>query len=123
MNVRLQHVSIPRPPASDDRARTFYGGLLGLKEIPPPDALEGVIWYSLGEAELHLFTEREPLPDLRQHFCLEVSDLKALRERLEAAGVATQDTTAIPGRPRFFCRDPFGNRLEFTALTGDYRAR
>jgi catechol 2,3-dioxygenase-like lactoylglutathione lyase family enzyme len=121
MTTRLQHVSVPRPPGSDDRARAFYGGLLGLEELPPPAALEGVLWYRLGAAELHLFSERERLPELRQHLCLEVDDLEALRERLEVAGVATQDATPIPGRPRFFCRDPFGNRLEFTAVTGDYR--
>lgn len=26
----------------------------------------------------------------------------------------------IPHRPRFFCHDPAGNRLEFTAIEGDY---
>jgi hypothetical protein len=28
--------------------------------------------------------------------------------------------TPIPGRPRFFVRDPFGNLLEITTLEGDY---
>jgi hypothetical protein len=35
--------------------------------------------------------------------------------------VETSDQTAIPNRPRFFCRDPFGNLIEFTTILGDYR--
>jgi hypothetical protein len=50
-----------------------------------------------------------------QHFCLRVSTgLDDLRGRLEAAGVEVRDTTEIVGRPRFMCRDPFGNRVELT---------
>ena len=37
-----------------------------------------------------------------------------LRRRLEDAGIETNDTDEIGGRPRFFCRDPFGNRVELT---------
>ncbi|MEZ4612967.1 MAG: hypothetical protein R2851_25930 [Caldilineaceae bacterium] len=49
MSVRIQHVSIPRPPGSDAAARHFYGELLGLEEIPPPESLHDlkVIWYRL----------------------------------------------------------------------------
>ena len=36
MTYRLQHVSVPRPPGSDQRTRAFYGALLGLQEIPAP---------------------------------------------------------------------------------------
>jgi hypothetical protein len=34
------------------------------------------------------------------------------------AGIETTDRTPIPNRPRFFCRDPFGN---LTTIMGDYR--
>lgn len=125
MNIRLQHVSIPRPPDSDDTARHFYGELLGLEEVVPPKALDDlkVIWFRLGgETELHLLTEEPTGQDHSgRHFCLAVDDLEALRERLEAAGVAVVGTTRIPGRPRYFCRDPFGNMVEITAIEDDYR--
>ena len=57
----------------------------------------------------------EPAAD-RSHLCLEVDDVAALRSRLDEAGVETSDATEILGRPRFFCRDPFGNLLELTTI-------
>ncbi len=124
MKARLQHVSIPRPPGSDAAARAFFGDVLGLREIPPPDSLQDmrVIWFQLdGDAELHVFLEA-PLGDAsNRHFCLVVEDLAALRAQLRAAGYAPYAVEAIPGRPRFFCRDPFGNIIEFTTIEADYR--
>lgn len=124
---RLQHVSVPYERGREAGARAFYGELLGLAELPPPRTLTGVIWYRVGEAELHLFADEVGAEEAggargRHHFCLDWGEreaLERLRRRLEGAGVATQDTTPIPGRPRFFCRDPFGNRLELTATAGD----
>ena len=43
--------------------------------------------------------------------------LDALRATLEDAGVEVAETTEIVGRPRFMCRDPFGNRVELTVWT------
>ena len=126
MNIRLQHVSVPRPPGSDAAARHFYGEVLGLAEITPPTALADldVIWYRLGEGtELHLLTEEPQGQDRSgRHFCLAVDSVEKLRERLEEAGVAVVGTTRIPGRPRYFCRDPFGNMVEITTIEGDYQA-
>ena len=125
MNFRLQHVSIPRPPGSERETRAFYGDLLGLREIPAPNSISDleVIWFSIGgDAELHCFREA-PLDDRSiRHFCLVVEDLPGVRQRLAAAGYAPYDVAAIPGRPRFFCRDPFGNIIEFTTIVGDYLA-
>ena len=124
MTIRLQHVSIPRPPGSDVTARAFYGDLLGLEEIPPPRSLAGLdlIWYRLGDGELHLFAE-EPMGQDHsgRHLCLAVDDVETLRERLETAGRSVVGTIPIPGRPRYFTRDPFGNLLEITTIEGDYR--
>lgn len=123
MNVKLQHVSIPRPPGSDAVTRAFFGDLLGLEEIPTPKSIQAVevIWFKAGDgAELHLFSE-EPLDDPSiRHFCLVVDDLAAMRRKLAAAGYAPYEVEPIPGRPRFFCRDPFDNIIEFTTIIGDY---
>ncbi len=125
MSFRLQHVSIPRPPGSEHLTRAFYGDLLGLTEIPAPNSLSEmeVIWFKLGEnAELHCFREA-PLHDRSiRHFCLVTDDLKRMRIKLSEAGYAPYDVEPIPGRPRFFCRDPFGNIIEFTSIVGDYLA-
>ena len=117
MTLELQHVSIPMPADGHDAARAFYGGLLGLEErdVPPKLDPSELIWFRVGgELELHLYDSGEtPLPS--QHFCLRLdSGLEELRKKLEAAGVEVRDTQEIVGRPRFMCRDPFGNRVELT---------
>lgn len=123
MIVQLQHVSIPRPPGSEAQTRAFYGDLLGLPEIVAPNSIQAaeVIWFKLGDdAELHCFRE-EPLGDSsNRHFCLVVDDVPGMRRKLAEAGYAPYDVETIPGRPRFFCRDPFGNIIEFTTIVGDY---
>lgn len=122
LKPRIQHVSIPRPPESHQETREFYGELLGLKEVSVPKSIRhlNLIWYRLGDLELHLFAE-EPLGDTSgRHFCLEVADITAMRDKLVAAGYAPWDVEPIPGRPRFFCRDPFNNTIEFTTIEGDY---
>lgn len=116
---RIQHVSIPRPPGSHVQTRAFYGELLGLEELPVPESIQflDLIWFRLGNTELHVFTE-EPVADHSgRHFCIEVMDLEAMRTRLIQAGYEPRDAVPIPGRPRFFCRDPFGNDVEFTTIT------
>ncbi len=114
--MRLQHVSVPFPDRAHERVRAFYGGLLGLTErdVPPKLDPDELIWFRVGgDLELHLFTGGAEQGS--HHFCLVVDeDLDGVRARLEAAGVATHDTTEIVGRPRFFCSDPFGNRIELS---------
>src|SRR3954470_8504573 len=123
MPLELQHVSIPIPADGRDQARAFYGGLLGLeeREVPPKLDPSQLIWFRVGgDLELHLFESDESAPR-SPHFCLRVAPagsggggLDELRKGLEDAGVETQDTDEIVGRPRFFCHDPFGNRVELT---------
>jgi catechol 2,3-dioxygenase-like lactoylglutathione lyase family enzyme len=117
--MRLQHVSVPVPSEGAEQARAFYGGLLGLEErdvLPSLDP-EGFIWFRAGgDLELHLMLVDERPPE-RAHFCLAVAaSLDGLRTRLEAGGVETRDATPIAGRERFFCRDPFGNLVEFALI-------
>ena len=116
--MRLQHVSIAIPVDGTERARAFYGALLGLEEravLPKLDPAS-FIWYRVGgDLELHLMLLDEPPPD-RAHFCLAVDDLDEIRSRLESAGIATRDGTELVGRPRFTCRDPFGNLIELARI-------
>lgn len=119
---RIQHVSIPKPSGSHAEANAFYGDILGLQQAPIPTSLQhlDLIWYRLGDTELHLFTGKAG-DESGRHLCIEVDDVEALRGRLTAAGYSPEDTIAIPGRPRYFCRDPFGNSIEFTTIEGDYQ--
>jgi catechol 2,3-dioxygenase-like lactoylglutathione lyase family enzyme len=45
-----------------------------------------------------------------------VGDVPALKEHLRANGVEVIDAPTLLGRERFFCRDPFGNRIEFMTM-------
>lgn len=112
--MHFSHINVTLPKGSEDTARSFYGGLLGMAEIPKPEPLRirGGVWFDAGGLDLHLSVEEQRASeDAYRHFGLECADVDALRSRLEAAGVKTED-----GRPaswrRFFVRDPFGNRIE-----------
>ncbi len=122
MQARIQHVSIPVPPDARAEARAFYGNLLGLQEIAVPYTLSSldIIWYRLGDTELHLYKEDLVADRSAHHFCIAILDVEDLRSRLEQAGIAVVGATPIPGRPRYFCRDPFGNLIEFTTIEYDY---
>lgn len=119
----LQHVSTPFPPGEQSAIRSFYGGLLGLTEIEPPSSLADLqlVWFTAGPGlELHFFPGSTDALAAR-HFCLDVDDLAQTRKQLEDAGMQPYDDTAIVNRPRFFCRDPVGNLVEFTSIQGAYR--
>lgn len=123
---RLQHASVPMPTDGHAAARRFYGGALGLPEIDPPSSLQGidVIWFRAGESgdEIHCFADADHGPNSpAQHLCLQVDDLDGVRATLAQFGVEVEDPIAIPTRPRCFVRDPFGNGVELTEITGDYR--
>jgi catechol 2,3-dioxygenase-like lactoylglutathione lyase family enzyme len=118
VRLELQHVSVPIPAGGRQAARAFYGDLLGLqeREVPPKLDANELVWFRVGgDLELHLFESAET-PPVGQHFCLRLEEggLDDLRASLEDAGVQVDDTTEIVGRPRFMCRDPFGNRVELT---------
>ena len=115
---RLQHVSSPFEKGEEAVIRAFYGELLGLHEIPTPATLAhlDVVWFSAGGGlELHFFSG-EVDPAARRHLCLDIEDLEETRRLLEDAGHEPYDDTPIPNRPRFFCRDPAGNLVEFTSI-------
>jgi len=106
-------VSIPR--GAEDEARRFYGGVLGLAEIPKPDALagRGGFWLALGELQIHFGAEDGvERAATKAHLAYEVCGLDDWRSRLSAVGIAVKDGIPIPGYRRFEFRDPFGNRVE-----------
>ncbi len=122
--MRLHHVSIPAPPETIEQGRQFYGELLGMTELPQPVSLEpgSVLWFQAGDGELHLFQESPANPVATgRHFCFAVESITDVRQRLERFGIEIEDATPIHNRPRFFCQDPFGNRLEITEIQGPYR--
>lgn len=114
--VQLDHVLITAPSGSEAEARRFYGDLLGLAELEKPTTLKarGGVWFRVGDRQLHIgIQDGQDNAAARRHVALLVDSLDALRARLEAAGVATEDDALLPGYRRFYARDPFGNRTEF----------
>jgi catechol 2,3-dioxygenase-like lactoylglutathione lyase family enzyme len=112
------------PTGGNDKGRHFYGETLGLSEITPPEVLgtERFVWFAVGDSgdEVHLYTDDRGPNSPGQHVCIQVDDPQTVRETLEANGYQTADTDAIPNRPRFFTIDPFGNRIEISAILGPY---
>ncbi len=123
---RLQHASLPVTPGGQAKIREFYGGVLGLQEKPAPAVLaaRGILWFAAGdnEMELHFIPDSEHLPNPKEgrHICLEVPDVEQWRAAISDAGYEIIEDTPLLNRPRFFCHDPFGNRLEFTTIEGNY---
>ena len=115
--VALHHVQLAAPPGCEEEARRFFGGLLGLEELPKPVSLagRGGVWFRVGAQELHIGVEQDFAPARKAHPAFVVTDVEELRRRLEDAGVATQDAPPIDALPRFYATDPWGNRIELTA--------
>jgi catechol 2,3-dioxygenase-like lactoylglutathione lyase family enzyme len=111
----IDHVQVAAPPGCEAEARAFYAGLLGLAEVPKPEALRarGGCWFQAGDQELHVGVEEAFASARKAHPGFVVADLDALAERLRAEGIAVEPDDAIPGTKRFHAADPFGNRLEF----------
>ena len=110
----IDHVQVAIPPGREDDARHFYGGLLGLEELPKPAVLaaRGGVWFRCGDQQLHVRVEAEFRPARKAHPALVVHGLAALRDRLTAAGCDVQPGEDLPGTVRCFVADPFGNRIE-----------
>ena len=112
--MRISHVNITIPRGAENQARAFYSELLGLAEIPKPEAIRGRggVWYDVGGVDLHLSIEENRVgADHYRHFGIERGDLDALKAKFKAAGIAIDPGPPAPWK-RFFVHDPFGNRIE-----------
>jgi len=114
----LDHVQLAAPVGSEDEARQFFTGLLGMPEIPKPTALQknGGCWFQCGTQSIHIGVETPFAPAKKAHPAFLVTNLDALRARIIASGRALKDDTQIPTIKRFFISDPWGNRLEFMEI-------
>jgi catechol 2,3-dioxygenase-like lactoylglutathione lyase family enzyme len=109
--TQIDHVSVVITDV--ERSRRFYRDLLGLKEIAKPRTFDFVVlWFDLGNQQLHLLLKDRPDTLSPRHFALRVADCAAARAYFRSNGVPTQETTPIPGADRFFIADPDGNRIE-----------
>lgn len=112
--VGLHHVQIACPAGSEEGLRGFYGGLLGMPEIPKPPVLaaRGGVWFEAGDRQLHCGVESDFRPALKAHPCLLVEDIDAVAKAVAASGGGVRWDESIPGVRRFHTDDPVGNRVE-----------
>lgn len=118
MNVSaIHHASLI--VASTERSLEFYRDLLGIPVCADrPDLGYPGAWLQLGSQQVHLL--ELPNPDAAskrpehagrdRHLAMTVSDLGALQQTLEAAGIVC--TRSRSGRKALFCRDPDDNGVE-----------
>ena len=115
MIASLHHVNVTVPKSLEDAAKHFYGVVMGLQEVPKPEAsrARGGAWYQLGPMQLHLSIEEGENCISKRHVCYTVSDLAEAEQRFRSAGVEIlPDDVPAPSWSRFYVRDPGGNRLE-----------
>ena len=116
MIIGIDHVQVAIPAGSEDEARRFYGGLLGMTELAKPPALagRGGCWFFAGQAVLHLGVEQPFQPAGKAHPAFTVTDLDELFRLLAEHGYpGVRADGQLPGIRRFHVLDPFGNRIEF----------
>ncbi|WP_084106021.1 VOC family protein [Demequina sp. NBRC 110056] len=113
MITGIDHVQLAIPADGVERARHFFGVLLGMPEVTVPEGLTASCWFESGSAAIHIGIDEPFTPAGRAHPALLTTDLDALQARLEDAGHACVRADDIPGVVRFHTHDPFGNRIEF----------
>jgi len=131
--TRLQHCGLI--VADLERSRGFYGGALGLEEVPRPGnfVFEGA-WFQVGDDQLHLLVETDTTssaggadPDpsasvgLANHVALEIDDLASALERLDQHGITLIGGPMArgDGYDQIFMLDPDGYVIELFQYTGE----
>ena len=98
----------------------FYQDILELTVSDQrPDLGYPGAWLELGEQQIHLLqlptvdpvNGRPAHPGRDRHLAVHLTGLEELSARLTGAGISY--TLSRSGRKALFCRDPFGNGLEF----------
>jgi catechol 2,3-dioxygenase-like lactoylglutathione lyase family enzyme len=108
---QIDHVSVIISDLA--RSRRFYRDVLGLNEIAKPKTFDfSVLWFDLGDQQLHLLLKPQPDSISARHFALRVADVPQARAYFRGHGIDVQETTPIPHCDRFFVFDPDGNRIE-----------
>src|SRR3954466_13042348 len=95
----IDHVQVAIPVGAEERAREFYVGVLGLREIPKPAALavRGGLWLECGAHQLHLGAEADFRPARKAHPALVVEGLAELVDALAAHGAEAKPGEGVAG--------------------------
>ena len=125
--LELDHVTVTSPAELESEVTRWYEQVLGLERVDKPAGAGEAerlatgskgAWLSLGRGQLHISIDPHN-PPRKAHFALTVNDLSAVVEHLRGHGCHIEQARKIPGRHRFFTRDPAGNRVELLALDAE----
>jgi catechol 2,3-dioxygenase-like lactoylglutathione lyase family enzyme len=114
--ARIDHVALAMPVGHENSARSFYCGILGMRELEKPRELSarGGAWFQSGEVQIHLGVDPHFAPAKKAHPAIRVRAYDEFVSSLEAADIRIQtDGVFADGGRHCYLDDPFGNRLEF----------
>lgn len=101
-----------------NKAKEFYGQILGMTELPRPELPIPGAWYECNGVQVHLIGDNEKMrdiPGVGVHIAVQVEDLEQAKQELTARGITFQELTPPPSmraNPVLFVRDPDGNVVE-----------
>ena len=117
--VALEHVSITSPEDLEDEVVSWYRDCLELEEMGKPEGTRDKgAWFRIGDQQVHVTIDEHNPPKIA-HFAVVVDDFQEIVNRLRGAGCHIEQAHPIPGRRRFYTRDPAGNRVEIIAIEGE----
>lgn len=115
----LHHVSVTVTDLA--RSRRFYGGVLGLRELPRPNFNVDGAWYEAGDRHVHLIVfpdtqmirARRDIDPRETHFALRVADYQETMTHLREHGVEVLDRhDNVTDWAQIYILDPDGNIIE-----------
>lgn len=115
----IHHVSLAVTDL--EKAKIFYGEILGLKEIDrPPFDFPGA-WYQIGNQQLHLIVHKEAhtlrstekIETKDGHFAIRVKNYYETLKYLKEKQVEIEERPdSVSGFAQIFCKDPDNNLIE-----------
>jgi predicted enzyme related to lactoylglutathione lyase len=117
MSVPVKEIAFILHPVADiERARAFYGKLLGLKPGVEMEFAPGMWWieYDVGGVALAVSNHRAVPPGAGTSVALEVADIQAALAAIKEAGLPiTQELVEFPVCRMFGITSPDGHPMMF----------
>ncbi|MDQ8188361.1 hypothetical protein [Pelagicoccus sp. SDUM812002] len=113
--MKLDHIQLAMPEGEEEKARSFFSGILGMVEDEKPYPLNerGGCWFRKGGVILHIGVDKNYSPQKKAHPAFVVPNLNELEKKLKEKDFEAVWDGALQHRTRFYSSDPFGNRIEF----------
>lgn len=112
----IDHVTVTAPEELMDEVLSWYSERLGLEALAKPDGTRSSGgWFAAGDQQVHVSVDPHNPPQ-SSHFGLVVDKFDEVVDALRGGGYHIEQASNIPGRRRFFTRDPAGNKIEIVSF-------